>query len=92
MLGSVATVPFSMPGTDEVPDNLEPFLEDHKAFLLTNHGAATIGTNLYDALFRMEALENVAKVILTARLLGRTCPMPDSAFDQLSQTYLNGKI
>jgi len=33
VLGSVATVPFAMPGTNEVPDLLEPLLPDHKTFL-----------------------------------------------------------
>ena len=43
VLGSVATVPFCMPGTDEVPDGLEPYLDNHKTFLLSHHGAATMG-------------------------------------------------
>ena len=92
ILGSVALVPFSMPGTDEVPDYLEPYLEDHKAFLLSHHGAATLGADLYDALFRMETLERVAHTILIARMMGKPRPMPEAAFDTLMSTVIHGRL
>jgi L-fuculose-phosphate aldolase len=92
VLGSVALVPFSMPGTEEVPDNLEPFLEDHKTFLLANHGAATMGTDLYDALYRMETLERVANTILIARMIGTPKPMPHAALDTLMTTVMHGRL
>lgn len=92
VLGSVALVPFSMPGTDEVPDNLEPYLEDHKAFLLSHHGAATLGSDLYDALYRMETLERVANTILIAKMVGKPRPMPDAAFDTLMSTVIHGRL
>lgn len=92
VLGSVATVPFAYPGTDEVPMALEPFLEDHKVFLLSHHGAATMGSDLFDAYHRMETLERVAHILMVAKSLGAVRPMPDAAFDRLSITALNGNL
>jgi L-fuculose-phosphate aldolase len=91
VLGSVATVPFAMPGTDEVPNALEPLLEDHKSFLLGHHGAVVLGKDLVDACYRMETLERIAQIIATAKAIGKPRPMPTRAFDKL-QKYLNGKL
>ena len=71
MLGEVPVVPYAMPGTQEMPIAMEPFLPNYDAFLLANHGATTIGYNLPEAYHRMESLEHNANILLTARLLGR---------------------
>jgi L-fuculose-phosphate aldolase len=92
VLGSVATVPFGMPGTDEVPDAIDPLLDDHKTFLMSHHGAVVMGKDLMDACNRMEVLERVAHVVLTARLLGEPRPMPDRAFDHMLATTLHGRL
>ncbi len=85
VLGPVATAPFCMPGTDEVPDALDPFIPDHKTFLLSHHGAATMGKDLWDACHRMETLERVARVLLVGRLMGGVNPLPTAAFAELAK-------
>jgi L-fuculose-phosphate aldolase len=92
VLGSVATVPFGEPGTDDLPNKIEPLLEDHKTFLLANHGAVVMGTDLLDALYRMETLERVARLILNAKLLGEPKPMPDTYFRHLLKVALHGRL
>jgi len=92
VLGSVATVPFCMPGTDEVPNAIEPLLADHKTFLLSHHGAVVMGKDLWDAYNRMETLERIARIVLTARILGIPRPMPERAFDVMLANALNGKL
>lgn len=91
-LGSVAVVPFAMPGTPEVPAAIEPLLDDHKSFLLSHHGAVTLGKDLWDAYNRMETLERVATMLLNAKLLGGPRPIPEDAFDYLLAHALNGKL
>jgi L-fuculose-phosphate aldolase len=76
LLGPVPLVPYAQPGTDELPARLAPFVDDHDAFLLANHGATTVGRSLNEALFRMESLEQGAKIILSARQLGRLNELP----------------
>jgi L-fuculose-phosphate aldolase len=39
--------------------------------LLANHGALTVGADLYAAYFKMETIEHFAHISLVARLLGR---------------------
>jgi L-fuculose-phosphate aldolase len=92
VLGSVVTVPFAYPGTEDVPRSLEPFLEDHKTFLLSHHGAAVMGADLMDAFHRMETLERIATILLNAKLLGKVRPMPNDAFDRLAPQTLNGSL
>jgi L-fuculose-phosphate aldolase len=92
VLGSVATVPFCMPGTNEVPDAIEPLLEDHKTFLMSHHGAVVLGKDLTDAFNRIETLERIAKVILVAKQLGGPVAMPERAFSQLLKSAMNGKL
>jgi L-fuculose-phosphate aldolase len=70
-VGWVPLVPYATPGTEELADRFEPFLASHDAFLMANHGAVTVGPTLLLAHQRMESLEHSARIVLTARLLGR---------------------
>jgi L-fuculose-phosphate aldolase len=70
-MGEVPLVPYATPGTDALADALEPFLAKHDAFLLANHGATTVGDTLDVAHQRMESLEHAARILLTARMLGK---------------------
>lgn len=74
-VGDVALVPFAMPGTDALPRALEPFVATHDAFLLSNHGATTVGRSLGEAHLRMESLEHAARILLAARQLGAVRPL-----------------
>jgi L-fuculose-phosphate aldolase len=70
-LGGVPLVPYATPGTPAVGDALEPYLAGHDAFLLANHGATSLGPTLLLAHQRMENLEHAARILLSARTLGR---------------------
>jgi L-fuculose-phosphate aldolase len=70
-LGPVAVVPYATPGTGALADRIEPLLNGHDVFLLSNHGATTVGPSLAVAYNRMESLEHSARILLAARLLGR---------------------
>ncbi len=70
ILGEIQLVEYATPSTFEVPDLLEPHIEGNNTFLLSNHGAMTLGRNLKEASHRMETLEFFARVMLLTRLLG----------------------
>ena len=76
LVGPVPLVPYGQPGTDELPARLAPFAREHDAFLLANHGVTTVGKSLDEALFRMESLEQGARIILASRQLGRVNELP----------------
>jgi len=69
-LGSVPVTPYGTPSTEEVPNAIRPYLQEHDAMLLENHGALTVGADLLTAYYRMETLELWAKIELNAHLLG----------------------
>ncbi len=69
-LGSVPVTPYGTPSTEEVPNAIRPYLQEHDAVLLENHGALTVGADLLTAYYRMETLELWAKIELNAHLLG----------------------
>lgn len=70
-MGHVPLVPYGTPGTTDLGEALEPFIARYDAMILANHGAVTFGPTLDDARIRMESLEHAAKILLTARLLGK---------------------
>jgi L-fuculose-phosphate aldolase len=70
-MGAVPLVPYATPGTDALADLFEPYLSEHDAFLMANHGATTLGPTLDVAHQRMESLEHAARILLAARALGR---------------------
>ena len=83
VLGSVPVAPYAMPGTDEVPESIAPYLKNHDAILLRAHGSLTVGCNLKTAYYRMETLEHIAKVTLYSKLLGGAKDLPRDDIDRL---------
>ena len=47
------------------------YIKAHDGMLLANHGALTVGGDLFSAYYKMETIEHFAKISLVARLLGR---------------------
>jgi len=82
-MGAVPLVPYATPGTEELPDAMEPFLAAHDAFLLANHGATTVGQTLVAAHQRMESLEHAARILLAARAVGRVNELTASDANRL---------
>ena len=82
-VGSVPLTPYGTPSTFEVPDAIEPYLQEHDVMLLTNHGALTLGADLTTAYYRMETLELQAQISLVARLLGGAKDISRENIDRL---------
>lgn len=66
-LGKVPIVPFSLPGSDEVPDQLEPWVNKCEIAVLANHGTVAWGPNLSDAYYKIETLEMFSKIYYLAQ-------------------------
>jgi L-fuculose-phosphate aldolase len=69
-LGSVPIAEYATPSTRELPDAVRKYVKAHDGMLLANHGALTLGTDLYGAYYKMETIEHFAKISLVARMLG----------------------
>ncbi len=68
-LGTVAMIPYAPAGTPQLAANAAAALSDKRAGLLLRHGAITAGADLEQALFRIEALEQAAKIVWLSRAL-----------------------
>jgi L-fuculose-phosphate aldolase len=70
-LGSIPIAEYATPSTQELPDAVRRYIKAHDGMLLANHGALTVGTDLFGAYYKMETVEHFAKISLVARMLGR---------------------
>ena len=69
-LGSVPIADYATPSTKELPEAVRKYVKAHDGMLLANHGALTLGADLFSAYYKMETIEHFAKISLVARLLG----------------------
>lgn len=84
-IGTIPTCEYGTPSTMEIPDSLDPYLQDHDAFLLKNHGALTVGNTLTKAFFLMEEVEFNAKICKYARELGGVDEIPCEQLEKLME-------
>ena len=82
-IGDVPTCAYATPSTMEIPDSLMPYIQEHDAFMLKNHGALTVGNTLTRAFFTMEEVEFNAKIMKYAMELGRIQEIPEDKMYEL---------
>lgn len=83
--GLVPLAPYATTGTEEVSASLEPFIPDHDAVLLANHGLLTYGSSLSDAFMKTETVEHFAQVCLSAHQLGGAKPLHAREIEKLQE-------
>ena len=69
-IGGIPATEYATPGTPEGGAVIRDLIRHCDALLMDRHGALTIGTDVFDALFKMEKIEHAAETLLTAHLLG----------------------
>ena len=69
-LGSVPIAEYATPSTTELPEAVRKYVKAHDGMLLANHGALTLGADVFAAYYKMETIEHFAKISLVARMLG----------------------
>ncbi len=75
-LGTVPCAPYARTGSADLPKAVRPYLADHDAVLLANHGVLTVGRTLKDAYYAMERVEHTARVALYTAQLGTPVDLP----------------
>lgn len=88
-LGGVPLAKYGTPGTMEVPDSIEGFLDDYDAVLLENHGALTYSDSLMNAYYKMESVEFYARLMYQAQMLGGAQIIPPEKVEELYETRRN---
>jgi L-fuculose-phosphate aldolase len=69
-IGIIPLADYATPTTSEVPESIKSYIMKHDVVLLANHGAISIGKDMWDAYFKMERLEHYAQIFLVSKLLG----------------------
>lgn len=85
LLGCVPLAPYATPSTSEVPDSIEPYLNDFDAVLLENHGALCWSYDLAGACMRMESLEFYAELMYRSKVIGNASEFSDEQIARLAQ-------
>lgn len=69
-LGSIPTARYGTPGGPEISEPIRQYVKEYDAYVLENHGATTIGNSVMNAYFKMETMEQFARILFIARQLG----------------------
>ncbi len=85
LLGCVPLAPYATPSTNEVPESVEPYLENFDAVLLENHGALAWSSDLEAAYMRMESLENYAGLMYRTKMIGNANVFTREQIEKLIQ-------
>jgi len=75
-VGKIPMMEYATPTTMEYARLVAESLGDHDALLMKNHGTVTVGANLEQAFQRTELLEDFAKLVLVAKILGGPKELP----------------
>lgn len=76
IIGKMALAPYALPGSKALVDSLDGLIADSNVIFLMNHGIIVMGTDMEAAYDTMDALENAAKTIMMAKLVGGIVPIP----------------
>lgn len=85
--GPTPVVPYTIPGGEELPQSMIPYIKGHLTLLLGNHGVVAYGTTLQEAMFNMETIELNARIYLTASQLGQVKFLNEEEVAALRQRY-----
>lgn len=83
----VPRAPYVQPGTPELGDAVAAALGGGGVALMTNHGAVAVGADAWEALRRIEVLEFLARLVVTARAAGLSLHGVGPAADALRRQY-----
>jgi L-fuculose-phosphate aldolase len=84
-LGSIPIAEYATPSTKELPEAVRKYVKAHDGMLLANHGALTLGADLFAAYYKMETIEHFATISLVARQLGREHLLSREEVERLQQ-------
>lgn len=82
-LGAVPLAAYGLPGTPALTEGMLPLIPEYDALLMENHGCVSYGRDAWQAFFRMEMVEHLARITFVAEMLGGARPLPREEVDKL---------
>ena len=86
-LGNVPVTAYATPSSHEDAAVIRPFVKNHNALLLCQHGSLTYGKNLDEALIHLERIEHVSEIYWRAKMLGEVNRVPPEAQAKLIELH-----
>jgi len=84
-LKDVPVTAYATPSSHEDAEVIRPWIRQHNAILLRQHGSLTVGKNLDEALIHLERVEHVAEVFWRAKMFGNVQRIPPEELEKLRQ-------
>lgn len=85
-VGALPLIPYFAPGDMDLARAVREMASDHHAVLLANHGPVVAGTDLKNAVYATEELEETAKLYLALQGM-RTRPLSKEEVADLKRRY-----
>ena len=82
-VGKIPIGPYARPSTQEMGDNMTPFLPQFRVMILARHGALSWGEDPNEAYNGMERLEHSAQILQIAHTLGGLTALPQNELEAL---------
>ncbi|HET6266827.1 MAG TPA: class II aldolase/adducin family protein [Acidobacteriota bacterium] len=82
--GCIPIAPYGTPSTEELATSCDGLITKHDALLLANHGALTVGHELFATYFKMETIEHFANINMVAHILGKENILPAHEVSKLA--------
>jgi len=85
--GHIGTAPYALAGSAEIGANAAKALSERDGTMLSNHGTICCGKTLDDALRNAILVEKLAKIYVTAKMIGEVTPIPADIAEFENQYY-----
>jgi L-fuculose-phosphate aldolase len=85
VIGPVPLAPYRLPGTEALGSAVAASLARANVALLANHGVVAVGRDLTEALNLMESLEQAARILVSAHILGGVTELSPQEVLELEQ-------
>lgn len=69
-LGAVPLVPYALPSSEELAQQVAEWSEKTDALLLANHGVVTLGADVQAAYHKLETVEHFAQILWLSQAIG----------------------
>jgi L-fuculose-phosphate aldolase len=75
---------YGRPGSDDIYKGCKPILDKGRdVMLLANHGVLAVGNTVFDAMNKLESVENAAKISVITKLIGEQADLPEDEVQAL---------
>ncbi|MDR0497693.1 MAG: class II aldolase/adducin family protein [Treponema sp.] len=74
----IEVAPYGRPGSNEIYAGVKPILDmGRDVLLLANHGVLAVGPTVFDAMNKLESVENAARISIYSKLVGEQADLPE---------------